>query len=95
MPQENIEEATFVGRDVAFQLGYFSGASAAILDFGLNDEALAIIAAGQYMKTCKSIQLDRDLFLDGWIDGWKENRVPIVEVIVILSERSEQHGDCI
>ena len=99
MPQENIEDETsFVGQDISktdFYLGFCSSRSAATIGFGLNDKALATIAASQYTAASRSMQLDRDRFLDGWIAAWKMYQAPVVEVIVILAEKGEHHGDCV
>ena len=84
MAQEPL--TSFVGRDAAYQLGYLSGASAASYGIGISEEQRAIVAVAQYNHMSRILVLNRDTWLDGWVQGYKEFTTPIVIVICAVQE---------
>lgn len=82
--EENL--TSFVGRDASFQLGYFSGASAAVTGIGISTEQQAVVAIAQYRNASRFLVLNQDSWLDGWTHGYADFVTPIIVVICAVQE---------
>lgn len=78
MPQEPIEDENCISWDI----GYLAGMQGATFGIGWSEELCAIIAAQQYKRACRTFHLNRDKYLNGWMQGFRDSITYTVVVLV-------------